>query len=445
MPYKKGRHLPGERASRLGHLEVLKSPLINQICSDFDDDELVHLEQSKPQWLLFEDILVNKIPLSNLWASDGSWQTLNNNEFPYKSLVFVKTALIKLNGKNMNFIDPDYPHPFDIKKLLDSSASYHATVFPLRNVNIRGMNNYDAIRQILFESMKDPSLDGAVFETLKWLLYGKWNPNNLMEDLTGLSCPHCEGENAELKYDSDIGICKDCHNEILLTDALGFHLDMNFEYTSAHIAEWYGIIHELLFLLSAIRMMWENDKKSLSTSLFVKDGPFTLYRQYSKLNSPIRKFLSYAQSIDCPVFFIGQEKTGMFVDHLMLIERDMPKYSMFIPDDAYIKRYIHQNPKSKGTYGEHYNYGVKIFVKLDDFQTYVLNVPVLKQTANPTYDDLIGIDEILSTLPTILSSKYENALMPIEIANNIASLSVYPSTQILKRFLEESKKEKPSE
>ena len=37
MPYQSGQRLPGERASRLGHLEVLESDLVNSFVDDFCD------------------------------------------------------------------------------------------------------------------------------------------------------------------------------------------------------------------------------------------------------------------------------------------------------------------------------------------------------------------------------------------------------------------------
>jgi hypothetical protein len=39
MPYGRSRTLPAERASRLGHLDVLRSPLVRQICERFEDPE----------------------------------------------------------------------------------------------------------------------------------------------------------------------------------------------------------------------------------------------------------------------------------------------------------------------------------------------------------------------------------------------------------------------
>ena len=64
----------------------------------------------------------------------------------------------------------------------------------------------------------------------------------------------------------------------------------------------------------------------------------------------------------------------------------------------------------------------------------VLNIPTGEFVENPTLSNLIGASNIFATLPSILSNRYEGALLPVELANGIASLSTYPSAQILKIF-----------
>jgi len=66
----------------------------------------------------------------------------------------------------------------------------------------------------------------------------------------------------------------------------------------------------------------------------------------------------------------------------------------------------------------------------------VLNVPTGQFEPNPSLSNLVGFDRILATLPKILSNRYEGALMPVELANGVASLSTYPSARILKIFSE---------
>ncbi|MEV2226652.1 hypothetical protein AB0E01_43390 [Nocardia vinacea] len=49
-------------------------------------------------------------------------------------------------------------------------------------------------------------------------------------------------------------------------------------------------------------------------------------------------------------------------------------------------------------------------------------------------NDLIGLDRILATLPRLISYQNEGALVPIALANGVASLSSYPSAAVLKLF-----------
>jgi hypothetical protein len=81
---------------------------------------------------------------------------------------------------------------------------------------------------------------------------------------------------------------------------------------------------------------------------------------------------------------------------------------------------------------------VQVFIKLNNYHQMILNIPTGRFNPNPDVSDLIGIDRICSTLETILSCRYEGALLPIERVHGIASLSTYPSAEILKIFAKAS-------
>ncbi len=49
MPYKKGKRLPFEKASKLGHLEVIQSPLVKKLCENFNDPEF-KIEPDGVRW-----------------------------------------------------------------------------------------------------------------------------------------------------------------------------------------------------------------------------------------------------------------------------------------------------------------------------------------------------------------------------------------------------------
>jgi len=345
---------------------------------------------------------------------------------------------MRIDQVALSRIDKETPHPFALRDLMSDSALYHATVFPLRHVQVPGLSVYDAVRQTIFESVQDNSLDREPMETLKWLAYEKWS--GVKKQLPEFQCPHCEGDQATLPYDTERGPCPRCGAELFITDMLGFHLEMAEEAASDSVATAYMNIHETLLLFTGIRHFWETNSEILRRCLFVKDGPLQIRAQYSKLVNPIRRFLIHALHRGVSICIMGQEKTGSFVEHLELIGRDAPGEHLFIPDHTYICEQIQHRPASGAPYGRDTNYGAKIFATFRDRYRFVLTVPVSIGMGPfiqaPSLTQVIGLDRILSTLPRLLSSRHESALLPVELAHSIASLSTYPSAQVLKLFAE---------
>ena len=88
--------------------------------------------------------------------------------------------------------------------------------------------------------------------------------------------------------------------------------------------------------------------------------------------------------------------------------------------------------------GHRTRWGERVLVKVDSDTFLVLNIPVYefkKDKDAPYKNDIVGLDIILNTIPHIISRKYEGALLPVELANGIASLSSYPSAKILQYFI----------
>lgn len=430
MPYKAGERLPAERASRLGHLDVLKSELVKKLCKSFEDTAQSPIS-TIGSW---RAISSNAQPLPLVFGVDGSMQVIESDTPPYKALAFVKTALLRVDQVALSSIDEESPHPLALRDILADSALYHATVLPLRHVVVPGMSVYDAVRQTIFESIKDASLDGEPLETLKWIAYEKWDGKQ--KQLPLFECPHCEKTIATLPYDAEEGNCPDCKGKLFLTDMLGFHQEMAPDSAPETVATAYMSIHETLLLFTGVRYFWERKKEVLSNCLFVKYGPLSIRAQYSKLVNPIRRFLAFSRRQGYPVHLIGQEKTGAFADHLQLIGNNAPLQSLFIPSNQYIKEQIQHRPNRGAPYGRDTNYGAKVFVRISNYHQMVLNIPTGEYVEDPTLSNLLGAERIFATLPTILSSRFEGALLPIELAHGVASLSTYPSAQILKIFAE---------
>lgn len=69
MPYAQGTRLPGESASKLGHLAVLQSDWVRALVTEFDADTRITADPSKTLWT--ESNTAGIEPLRNVWAVDG--------------------------------------------------------------------------------------------------------------------------------------------------------------------------------------------------------------------------------------------------------------------------------------------------------------------------------------------------------------------------------------
>ncbi|WEK11511.1 MAG: hypothetical protein P0Y51_12580 [Candidatus Pseudomonas colombiensis] len=443
MPYGQGTRLPGESASKLGHLDVIQSEWVRSLVDDFESVKSQDGDPSKTVWIKFDASSV--LPLRSIWAVDGSFVSVSSEQKPPKEVAFVKTALLMLDKAKLEAIDKDLPHPLLLRDALKDSGVQHSTVFPLRNVRTSLGSNDEAVRHIVRDSFKIDQ-DGAFYETLKWLAYRKWEEDPSVRS-PGFHCPHCGGDIAAgLQHDTDDIECQHCNKVVFLSDVWGFHLEMDEDSAPESVASSYMLVMEHLMLFTPVRLMWNHQDKSLvSETLFIKDGPLTLRSQYSKMVPNIRAFLQFAKNIGRPVHVIGQEKSGAFFDHLASIVRFAPPHARgeamtYAPlTHAFVRREVYRSPDLSNPYGFRTNWGEKLYVKIDPGAYMVINVPTgnyINEEDRPVDSDLIGLSRILATLPSLVSHKFEGAMYPVELANGIASMSSYPSAKILLRFLE---------
>lgn len=188
MPYQSGQRLTtGERASKLGHLEVVKSPFVKNLIDQFEYPLPSSEEADEDLWRPFDPEGIE--PLTVVIAVDGSLQVVRSDGYPTRSVAFVKTALVRVDRRQLEEIDKEMPHPVQMKALMAESALQASTVLPLRNVSVSGISNYNLVRNIIRDSLQIES-GGLAHQTLKWLAYRKWIPE-FRSPSPEFRCPHC--------------------------------------------------------------------------------------------------------------------------------------------------------------------------------------------------------------------------------------------------------------
>lgn len=174
----------------------------------------------------------------------------------------------------------------------------------------------------------------------------------------------------------------------------------------------------------------------LRRTLFVKDGPLLLRAQMSRLVEPIRAFLKHLrEDKGRELHIVGIEKTGELVDHVPQIRMVLNEPGdYFLPTVRYLHERIQGVPFEKSTYRNRVQYGAKVVVRLSPTHVIAANVPTGEFLTDPTVDSLYGFEESMALLSEMLSSRYENALVPLVLANSMASISLKPSGDILETF-----------
>ena len=69
---------------------------------------------------------------------------------------------------------------------------------------------------------------------------------------------------------------------------------------------------------------------------------------------------------------------------------------------------------------------------------YVVSLPVEELKTDPELSDIPNVFEILTHVAQLKCDMYENALLPVALANRLVSLSAVPSSKILESFARSS-------
>ena len=148
-------------------------------------------------------------------------------------------------------------------------------------------------------------------------------------------------------------------------------------------------------------------------------------------------FLSKNKKIN----LVGVETSGSFVDHAKQIVDKLEPGQVFLLNNKHIYTYIQVGDHKQQQYGSTSYYSGKFIYKSLDERVYVLTLPVENHNTyynQPELSDLKNISEILMNVDKLRCDIYENALIPIAIANKLISLSNHPSSDILERFAKKS-------
>lgn len=425
MAYTSSGKLPIERASKLGHVKFIREPRIQRLLEAFERTD------NAPDDVLGEvsghlDLAATG-EIENVVAIDGSHVAVPNVVHNHKRLAFVSVAAVVLSRRAVAELRANpIVDPRELKHLQQQVHS-HVAVLPLAGVALPGETVVQTIRATIDDVLRYTDL----YPTLQFLVGREW-----LHDYAGeehMECLAC-GDVFPLPRSRRVFLCPHCGERHTLADYLRLVQGPPEDWAREEVAIGLRNVLETLLVLKFLQL-YRDRPIVLRRTLFVKDGPLLLRAQLSRLVEPIRAFLAYLHQQGRRLHLVGIEKAGALVDHTPLM-RDVLREpgDFFLPSVRYLQERIDGVPFVEATYRNRVHYGSKVVVRLGRDHLLAANVPTGEFLLVPKAEDLYGFPEAMAVLSEMVSYAHENAVIPLVLANTMASISMRPSSDILESF-----------
>lgn len=427
---------PNEYASKSAHGHVIIDPSVQEFLAKCDLPKRAgDVAFSANQCLSYKPVMHN--PIQHIIAIDGGFNEVAvQTEFPSATICFFQFGSLIFsvadldNLEHQPFIDPD-----DIAKL--KQIQRLKFTLPVRNVIVKDEHTLtNSVRRAVYNFFRLRLEDGELIETLRWFIFEEYSTPASQWILA--SCPHCYHTNLPLsreKMSTNYTFsCVRCGLEILLTDVFRLHEAVDDELGAGGILGYVTTTFEQVILIHLIRLILRTRPGLLEHILFIKDGPLAFFGQTANIHKPMRALVRYLFDHH-NLYLAGLEKSGPFVEHADEISEILKSGTILILDNNYIYKYVlpgkadPSNPYGRSTY-----YGNKLIFKTLAGSMYVVSLPTSEIMLSPAEEDFWNLHTVLTNIEKLKCDMYDNALLPIALANKLVSLANHPSSRILQKF-----------
>lgn len=438
MPYqsKKGKR-PMEYASKAAHSHVVNDPEVAQFlqrCNLPPQADDVGIQKSQ----VLSHVLAGSNPISHVIAIDGGYTTVPvRAQFPSATITFFQIGALVFAIEDLErldeqpFIDPD-----DMAKLKDIQRLKFA--IPTKGMTIVGAKTLtESVRRTIYDFFMKALDESSLMESLKWLIFQDFR-SKPQEEWRLASCPYCREtrvalKSAEMTKDYTFK-CTSCSEAILLTDVFRLHEAIDDELGAGGVLGYLITTVEQIVMVHMLRLVLQMKPDLLGQILFVKDGPLAFFGQTANLHQPMRALVNHLIN-NHDLHMAGLEKSGPFVEHADEIARKLDPGTILMLNNEHIFKYVtpgQANPTNP--YGSTTYYSNKIIFKSSAERMYVASLPTCEVLATPTESDFHNLHTILASIEKLKCDMYDDALLPIALANKLISLANHPSSRILQKF-----------
>jgi hypothetical protein len=428
---------PMEYASKSSHGYIINNPAVQYLLSQCDIPKKAEdIDITSNQTIPYYSIDIN--PIKYIIAIDGGYEEIPvQNAFPSATVCFFQFGALIFSVQDLETIEEKpFIDPSDIAKLKEIQRI--PLTLPIRNVNLKTEKSLtDSIRRTIYNFFNQKREDDdRLIDTLRWFIFQEYKSQRDSWILS--SCPDCSKTNIPLireQMNKDHTFdCPVCGNNIYLTDVFRLHEAIDDELGAGGIIGYTITSFEQIVMVHVIRLILSIKPQLLNQVLFIKDGPLAFFGQTANMHRPMRELVTFLLEKH-NLFLAGLEKSGGFVEHADEISAILKPGTFLILDNDYIYKYIlpgrsdPSNPYGRSTY-----YSNKLIFKTPSGGMYVVSIPTTETLTHPQNSDFKNLHTILTNIDKLKCDMYDNALLPVALANKLVSLANVPSSRILQRF-----------
>jgi len=436
-----------ERASRISHSHIINDEEVKEYLSNCTIPVEAEDIELNPK-LVYDIVYPQNNTIEFIIAVDGEQTTVPvKKSFPSSLITFFQFGSLLIKSSDLDEMkQKPFVSPTDIRKLKDIKRE--KLVLPTKNVSLKkGEDLNTSVRKAIQNFFKkNHSGATSMLETLFWFLFEGYDISTTRTEYQLSKCPYCGTKNIKLEKNK-IDFKKyswecphsNCKQEILITDVFRLFEKAENETGAEGIISYTSSLLETFLLIHTIKSLLEIETNLINRFLFVKDGPLSFNGETANMHKPMQSMLNFLNLTNC-INLVGIEKNGPFVDHAKQIKDKLNPGQLLLLSNDHIYKYIIPGDKNS-MYASTSYYSGKMIYKSYDERIYVLTIPVENHNTYynvPELDDLKNIHEILMNIDKLKCDIYENALIPVALANKLISLSNHPSSEILEKFAKKS-------
>jgi len=425
---------PYERASRITHSEIVRDPGVITFLEGCTLPALPAPSVLQSQLVAFPpgSGSVRAVIAVDGGLTEGSVR----DEYPSATFAFMTFGPLLLNLDDLRSVDRlAFIGPEDMARL--KNIQRYMLVLPTRTVLPKGAKNFsEGVRRTVHNFLV--AGDGHLMAALRWLAFHGWEQPAARVARDIPRCPAGCGH-AALTFTYQDAIersCPGCGRAVLLSDVLRLYERIDDDAGAGGILGYLLTALEQLVIVHLIQAIIAMKPATLREVLFIRDGPLAFFGVTAPLHAPMRELMAFLgrQNGGPLIHLVGLEKSGPFVEHAMMIDDKIGRGQLLMLGDDYIYRHIQPGDPTTHSFGRNTYYGAKCIAKTLSGDVYVATVPTRVHMPKPVFTDTFNLGEVLRVIGELRCSMYDNALLPVVLANRLVSLADVPSSQVLAKF-----------